>query len=55
MTSTDNNKKYYYFAKPPIFNRENFDYWKDRIKSFFLEYDVDLWDMVMNGYIHHVD
>ena len=41
--------------KPPIFDGENFDYWKDKIESFFLAHDVDLWDMVVDGYIHPVD
>lgn len=38
--------------KPPMFDGENFDYWKDRIESFFLGYDVDLWDLVIDGYTH---
>ena len=42
-------------GKPPVFDGENFDYWKDRIESFFLAHDVDLWDMVIDGYIHPVD
>ena len=33
-------------GKPPIIDGENFDYWKDRIESFFLAHDADLWDMV---------
>ena len=41
--------------KPPIFDGENFDYQKDRIESFFLPHDADLWDMVIDGYIHPVD
>ena len=35
-------------GKPPVFDRENFDYWKDRIESFFLAHDADLWDMVID-------
>lgn len=27
-------------TKPPMFDGENFDYWKDRIKIFFLGYDA---------------
>ena len=42
-------------GKPRIFDGENFDYWKDRIQSFFLAHDADLWDMVTDGYIHLVD
>lgn len=47
-----NNDKYHYSAKPPIFNGEKFYYWKDRIKSLFIGFDVDLWDMVLDGYTH---
>ena len=42
-------------TKPPMFDGENFDYWKDRIESFFLVYDADLWDLVVDGYSHPVD
>ncbi|XP_050909158.1 eukaryotic translation initiation factor 4 gamma-like [Lathyrus oleraceus] len=48
MTTT--NKLDIYNAKPPVFDGEKFDYWKDRIESFFLGYDADLWDMVIIGY-----
>ncbi|XP_058776943.1 uncharacterized protein LOC131651291 [Vicia villosa] len=49
------NEKEHYNAKPPIFDGERFDYWKDKIKSFFLGYDVDLWDMVVDGYEYLID
>lgn len=39
-------------TKPPIFYGENIYYWKDRIESFFLGYDADLWDLVIDGYSH---
>ena len=42
-------------GKPPAFDGENFDYWKDRIESVFLAHDADLWDMVIDGYTHPVD
>ena len=42
-------------STPPIFDGENFDYQKDMIRSFFLAYDADLWDMVTDGYIHPID
>ena len=42
-------------GKPPVFDGENFDYWKDRIESFFLAHDADLWDMVIDGYTQPVD
>ena len=44
------NERDRYNAKSPVFYREKFDYWKDKIESFFLGNDVDLWDMVINGY-----
>src|ERR1044072_7358748 len=51
MASTSfDNKDNHYSAKPPIFDGEKFDYWKDRIKSFFLGFDMDLWDLVVDGY-----
>lgn len=33
-----------------MFDREKFDYWKDKIESFYLGYDVDIWDIGTNGY-----
>ena len=54
--SNDNNEDRDRFSgKPPVFDGENFDYWKDRIESCFLAHDVDLWDMVTDGYTHPVD
>ena len=54
--SNDNNEERDRFSgKPPVFDGENFDYWKDRIESFFLAHDADLWDMVTDGYTHPVD
>src|ERR1044072_741337 len=50
MANSFENKDNHYSAKPPIFDGEKFDYWKDRIESFFLGYDVDLWDLVIEGY-----
>ncbi|KAI5432190.1 hypothetical protein KIW84_036076 [Lathyrus oleraceus] len=44
------NEKDSYNAKPPVFDGEKFDYWKDRIESFFLGYDAELWDIVTDGY-----
>ncbi|XP_050899820.1 uncharacterized protein LOC127106581 [Lathyrus oleraceus] len=51
----NNNDIDHYSAKPPIFDGEKFDYWKDRIESLFLGYDVDLWDLVVDGYDHPVN
>lgn len=42
-------------TKPPMFDAENFDYWKDRIESFFVDFDADLWDLVVEGYVHPTD
>lgn len=42
-------------TKPPMFDGENFKYWKDRIESFFLGFDVDSWDLVVDGYFHPTD
>ena len=54
--SNDNNEDRDRFSgKPPVFDGENFDYWKDRIESFFLAHDADLWDMVTDGYTHPVN
>src|ERR1044072_3761470 len=55
MTSSSENKDNTYSAKPPIFDGEKFDYWKDMIESFFLGFDSDLWDIVMDGYEHPKD
>ena len=38
-----------------MFDGEKFDYWKDRNKSYFMEYDLDLWDLVVDGYTHQID
>lgn len=48
------NDRDHYNAKPHVFYGDIFDYWKDRIESFFLGHGVDLWDMVVYGYIHPV-
>src|ERR1044072_6445968 len=55
MASSSENKDNTYSAKPPIFYGEKFDNWKDRVESFFLGFDVDLWDIVIEGYGHPED
>src|ERR1044072_1718070 len=55
MASSSENKDNTYSTKPPIFDGEKFDYWKDRIGSFFLGFDVDLSDIVVEGYEHPKD
>lgn len=55
MVVANNNEKEHYNTKPSVFDDEKFDYWKDKIKSFLLGYDVDLLDLVLDGYIHPVN
>src|SRR3954471_1413428 len=43
------------YNRPPVFDGENFEYWKDRLESYFLCQDGDLWDLVMDGYTHPVN
>ena len=50
-----NDDKDKYSAKPPVFSGEKFEYWKDRIENYFMAYDFDLWDTVVDGYSHPVD
>ena len=50
MATFNTNERDSYNVKPLFFDGEKFDYWKDRIESFFLGYDADLWDIVTNGY-----
>ena len=45
----------HYSDKPLMFDGEKFDYQKDIIESYFLGYDLDLWDLVVDGYTHPVD
>ena len=52
MAAEQNNNSY---NKPPVFDGEDFDYWKDRLESFFLGHDSDLWDIVLDGYTHPTD
>ena len=52
MAAEQNNNSY---NKPPVFDGEDFEYWKDRLESFFLGHDSDLWDIVLDGYKHPID
>ena len=52
MASEQNNNN---CTKPHVFDGEDFEYWKDRLESFFLGHDADLWDMVLDGYTHPED
>ena len=49
------NKIDNYNTKPTVFDGERFDYWKDKIRIFFLGHNVDLCDMVVYGYKHPID
>src|SRR3954463_11362162 len=42
------------YTRPPVFDGENFEYWKDRLESYFLGLDGDLWDLLVDGYKHPV-
>src|ERR1044072_7899543 len=53
--NSSDNKGNSYSAKPPIFDGERFDYWMDRIKSFLLGFDMDLWEYVTEGYVAPVN
>ena len=50
METNPNNNN----TKPIVFDGEDFNYWKDRLESFFIGYDPDLWDMVLDGYTHPI-
>src|SRR3954464_9136378 len=43
------------YNRPPVFDGENFEYWKDRLESYFLCQDGDLWDLVLDGYRHPIN
>src|SRR3954468_20606679 len=43
------------YTRPPVFDGENFEYWKDKLESYFLGLDGDLWDLLMDGYEHPVN
>src|SRR3954470_13246036 len=42
------------YTRPPVFDGENFEYWKYKLESYFLGLDGDLWDLLADGYIHPV-
>ena len=55
MATTSETQKDGYNAKPPMFDGQRFEYWKDRLESFFLGFDADLWDIIVDGYERPVD
>src|SRR3954466_2775888 len=42
------------YTRPPVFDGENFEYWKDKLESYFLGLDGELWGLLMDGYKHPV-
>ena len=34
---------------PPMFNRANYDYWKERMIAFFESIHIDMWDAIEKG------
>ena len=35
--------------RPPLFNIENYNYWKTRMKIFIRALDYNLWSIIVNG------
>ena len=35
--------------RPPLFNRTNFDYWKNKMKNFIQAVDIDCWRIILRG------
>src|SRR3954468_17601623 len=60
LTSTSGSTEQYNgngnngYTRPLVFDGENFEYWKDKLESYFLGLDGDLWDLLMEGYKHPV-
>src|ERR1044072_9517368 len=48
--ASSDTKDNLYNAKPPVFDGEKVDDWKDKIKSFFLGFDFERWELVTEGY-----
>src|SRR3954466_15417276 len=42
------------YTRPLVFDGENFEYWKDKLESYFLGLDADLWDLLLDGYKHPI-
>src|SRR3954469_6538239 len=53
-TSNDQHNNGNGYSRPPVFDGENFEYWKDRLESYFLCLDGDLCDLLVDGYRHPV-
>src|SRR3954462_8812015 len=52
---TNGSSSFNDYNRPPVFDGENFEYWKDRLESYFLCQDGDLWDLVLDDYRHPVN
>src|SRR3954470_3510997 len=60
LTSTSGSSEQYNengnngYTRPPVFDGENFEYWKDKLESYFLGLYGDLWDLLVDDYKHQV-
>jgi len=37
-------------TKPPLFNGTNFTFWKFRMKTYLMSLDMEVWNIVVDGY-----
>ncbi|XVF31864.1 hypothetical protein REPUB_Repub17cG0031000 [Reevesia pubescens] len=35
--------------RPPLFDGTNYQFWSTRIAVYIQEYDMDMWDVIMDG------
>ena len=43
---------YSFISKAPTWNGDNFYFWRDKLESYFLSFDEDIWEVMLNGYTH---
>lgn len=43
---------YSFIYKAPTWEGDNFYFWRDKLESYFLSFDEDIWKIVLNGYTH---
>ena len=36
-------------TRPPLFNGDNYPYWKKRMENFIQSVDLDMWDIILDG------
>ena len=36
-------------SRPPLFNGENYPYWKKRMENFIQSVDLEMWDIILDG------